>query len=451
MKIALVFPPVVLKHRYAHNVGDAGGNLPPLGLLHIAAILEKHQHTVKIMDAPVENWDLDQVLDQIALFAPDLVGVSSLTCLAEKTKLLCQGIRERNPQIKIFVGGPHPTAMPKQSLEETQADLVITGEAESVIADLVNNFDQYAQKKIVNAGKVEDLDQLPYPARHLIDLNKYTALPNNYKLTPNSIHVVTSRGCPYPCTFCFDAKTGFRQRSVEHVMGELKELKNKYNALEISFWDDTFTIKRSWMMAFCEAMIQEKMSLKWGCYSRLNLVDAELLKKMKEAGCWTIFFGIESGNQDLLDNIKKLMTLQQMKEKVRLVQSLGIEIRGSFMLGIPGETPAKAEKTIKFAIELEPDYAQFSLMTPYPGTALHKEIPKWGTLIEEYNDFHGWSPVFIPYGYKDAAELKTIHKQAFKRFYMRPKYVFKKFLGVRSLTDIKRYWKGLRFVVGMAR
>lgn len=447
----LIFPPVVLEKRYATDVGDAGGNLPPLGLLNMAAILEEHHHQVTIVDAPVENLDLEQILERIASWAPDFIGVSALTFLAEKTKILCHRIRQQNPRIKIFVGGPHPTVMPQQVLDDTQADVVISGEAETIIADLIDHFDQYASKKIINAGKVADLDQLPFPARHLMNLKKYTALPNNYKLTPNSIHVVTSRGCPYPCTFCFDAGTSFRQRSVPHVIRELKELKSKYNVIEIAFWDDTFTFNRAWAMEFCEAMIKEKMRLKWGCITRLNLVDAELLKKMKAAGCWTIFFGIESGNQELLDNIKKRMTVQQMKEKVRLVQSCGIEIRGSFMLGMPGETPAMAEKTIQFAIELDPDYAQFSLTTPYPGTELYKEIPKWGKLIEEYNEFHGWSPVFIPHGYKDAVELKAVHKQAFKRFYLRPKYVLKKVAGIRTLTDIKRYWKGLFFVLGMTR
>ena len=233
-------------------------------------------------------------------------------------------------------------------------------------------------------------------------------------------------------------------------MEELNELKQKYKVIEIAFWDDTFTVNRQWVMEFCDRMIQDKMNLKWGCYSRLNLVDKELLAKMKKAGCWTIFFGIESGNQELLDNIKKLMTVEEMRQKVRLVQSVGIEIRGSFMLGIPGETPEMAKKTIKFAVELDPDYAQFSLVTPYPGTQLYKEVNKWGTLKEEYNEFHGWSPVFVPKGYKDADELRKLHKEAFRRFYFRPKYVLKKIWGIRTKTDIERYWKGLRFVMGMS-
>lgn len=451
MKIMLIFPPLVLKHRYSHDIGDAGGNLPPLGLLHIAAVLEKDQHEVEILDSPVENLDLEQVLERIQKFSPDFVGISAITALAEKTKALCSSIRQKLPGIKIFVGGPHPTIRPEEVLEQTEVDLVITDEAENVIMDVIKNFEKHAAKKILHAGKVKDLDALPYPARHLIDLKKYTALPNNYKVTPHSIHVVTSRGCPYPCTFCFDANSGFRQRSVSNVIAELKMLKQSYNAKEISFWDDTFTVNRKWVMAFCDAMIQEKMNLWWGCYSRLNLVDKELLAKMKQAGCWTMFFGIESGNQDLLDNIKKLMTLEQLKEKVRLVQSFGIEIRGSFMLGMPGETPEKARNTIKFAIDLNPTYAQFTVTTPFPGTELYKTVDQWGTLSQEYTDYNEWTPVFVPKGYKNGEEVKAMQAEAFRKFYFRPRLILRKLLSVHSVADFARLWKGFRFVLGMSR
>ena len=451
MKIILIFPPLVLERRYSHDVGDAGGNLPPLGLLHIASILEKEGHEVLIVDSPVENLDLSQVLERIASFRPNFAGISAITSLAGKTAALCKGIREKFPEIKIFIGGPHPTVLPEQVLEETGADVVITEEAEAVIADLIKNFSEHEKKKIVHGGKVKDLDSLPWPARHLIDLKKYTALPNNYKRTPNSIHVVTSRGCPYPCTFCFDASSGFRQRSVNNVISELKFLKEKHHAVEISFWDDTFTVNRKWVMEFCDAMIQEKMDLVWGCYSRLNLVDAELLDKMKKAGCWTMFFGIESGNQELLDNIKKKMTVEQMKEKVRLVQSFGIEIRGSFMVGMPGETPEMARKTIKYAIDLDPTYAQFTVTTPFPGTELYKTVEQWGTLSKEYTDYNEWTPVFVPKGYKNAEEVRAIQAEAFRRFYYRPKLILRKVLAIRSFSDLRRYWKGFRFVVGMAK
>ncbi|OGR84183.1 MAG: hypothetical protein A2902_00035 [Elusimicrobia bacterium RIFCSPLOWO2_01_FULL_64_13] len=446
----LIFPPLLLEHRYAHDVGDAGGNLPPLGLLHIASVLEQGGHEVRIVDAPTENLDLEETLERVGGFRPDFVGISAITSLAEKTKGLCAAIRGKFPEVRIFVGGPHPSILPDEVLAQTRADVVITEEAESVILDLVENFPEHARKRIVRAGKVKDLDSLPFPARHLIDLSRYTALPNNYKRTPNSIHVVTSRGCPYPCTFCFDANSGFRQRSAANVIAELKMLKEKYGAREISFWDDTFTVNRKWVMEFCDAMIREDMDLVWGCYSRLNLVDRELLAKMKAAGCWTMFFGIESGAQEMLDNIKKKMTVEQMKEKVRLVQSFGIEIRGSFMVGMPGETPELARKTIRYAIDLEPTYAQFTITTPFPGTELYGEAEKWGTLRKEYSAFNEWTPVFVPKGYKDAEEVKAIQAEAFRRFYFRPKFILKKVLSIRSWTDLTRYWKGFRFILGMS-
>ena len=238
---------------------------------------------------------------------------------------------------------------------------------------------------------------------------------------------------------------------MENVIAELKMLKEKYNAREISFWDDTFTVNRNWVMEFCKTMVRENMDLAWGCYSRLNLVDKELLAHMKQAGCWTMFFGIESGNQELLDNIKKKMTVEQMKEKVRLVQSFGIEIRGSFMVGMPGETPEMGRKTIQYAIDLEPSYAQFTVTTPFPGTELYKTVEQWGTLRKTWSEYNEWTPVFVPKGYKNAEEVRAMQAEAFRRFYFRPKFVLKKLMSIRSWSDLNRYIKGFRFVLGMTK
>ena len=449
-KVLFIFPPLLMDARFSHDVGDAGGNQPPLGLLIMSAILEKAGHKVGIVDAPVENLNLEDVLARVEKFGPDFVGVSGITQLAEKNTLLCRKLRERFPQVKLFIGGPHPTVMPEEVLAQTGVDLVITDEAETIIQDVIERFGEFEQKKIVHAGKVKDLDSLPLPARHLIDLKRYTALPNNYKRSPNAIHIITSRGCPYLCTFCFDAKTGFRRRSVEHVMAELRHVKEKYQAVEISFWDDLFTGDRKWVMDLCDRMIAENLDLVWSCVTRLNLVDAELLKKMKSAGCWNLLFGIESGNDELLKNINKLMTTKEMKEKVRLVQSIGIQIRGSFILGLPGETPAMGRKTIDYAIDLDVDYAHFSIATPYPGTELNKTADQWGTLTQEYSDYSLWIPVFVPKGYKDQAELKAVHAEAFRRFYLRPKFILRKLLSIRNPTDVARITRGFRLFLGFA-
>ena len=339
--------------------------------------------------------------------------------------------------------------MPQEVANEMRADIVISEEADGVIADVVNNLEEYKKKRIVRAGKVMNLDSLPFPARHLVDMKKYSSLPNTYKKDPHTFQVITSRGCPFTCTFCHDARGVFRQRSVENVIAELKELKEKYAISEVAFWDDIFTLNKQWVYKFCEEM--EKLNMVWSCYTRLDLIDEPLLRAMKKAGCWNIFFGIEAGSQELLDNIKKKMTVEQMKEKVKLVKRVGIAIRGSFMIGLPGETPEKARQTIQFAIDLDPDYAQFTITTPYPGTELWKTAEQFGTLdrSQNFTDWNEWQPVFVPNGYKSGQELLDIHKEAFRRFYRRPKYMAKRAMKIRSFAELKKNLKGLRVVYAM--
>ncbi len=449
MKILLIFPPQNLNERYARDMGDVGGFLPPLGLCYMAAILERDGHEVKIMDCPVNKYTISDILTEITNFNPIVIGIAAITALANVTRELCDVIKNQFSGKYIILGGPHPTIMPNEVSSEMNADIIIQGEADNIISEVIKNLDEYKQKRIVKAGIVMKLDSMPFPARHLLDMSKYTSLPNTYKISPNTFQMVTSRGCPFTCTFCHDAKGVFRQRSVENVIQEMKLLKERYKVKEIAFWDDIMTLNKAWVYKFCEAQEKEKIGIVWSCYTRLDLIDEPLLRAMKKAGCWNIFFGIESGSQELLDNIKKKMTLEQLTSQVKLVKKVGIEIRGSFMVGLPGETPEKARQTIQFAIDLDPDYAQFTIATPYPGTELWNTAEKWGTLDKDFRKFSEWQPVFVPKGYKNAEELLAIHKEAFKRFYMRPKFIFKRIIKIRSIADVKKNLKGLRVVSAM--
>ena len=448
MKVVLIFPPQSLQERYSHDVGNVGGFLPPLGLCYMAAVLERDGHNVKLMDCPANSYTKLDIINYIREFKPDVIGIAAITSLADITKELCSIIRQIDPKITIVLGGPHPTIMPQEVSKEMDADIIIVEEADNIICDVLKDLEKYKTQRIVNAGKVKDLDTIPLPALHLLDMSKYSSLPNTYKTSPKTFQMVTSRGCPYTCTFCNDALGKFRQRSVENVINEIQHWKKIYNIKEIAFWDDILTLNKAWMYKFCEAIGKE--NIVWSCYTRLDLVDEPLLRAMKKAGCWNIFFGIESGDDQLLKNITKRMTVEEMKKQVRVVQKVGIVIRGSFMLGLPGETPELGRKTIQYAIELEPDYTQFSITTPYPGTQLWKDYEKWGTLDKNFKEYHGWRPVFLPYGYKSRDELLAIHKEAFKKFYMRPKYIMKRIAKMRSLNDIKRNISGLRMIKGFA-
>ena len=452
MKIMLIFPPLTVSERYASkNVGDVGGYLPPLGLLYMAAVLENSGHEVKVLDCPVNNYTIDNVLRFIDEFQPDWVGMAAVTVLINRVIELNKLIHEKFPKVKILIGGPHATIRPKETSEQTGADIVITNEVEDVLVDILENYDKkYKRIKIVEGKPVLNIDRLPFPARHLIDMKLYTSLPNNYKRDPYAVHMVTTRGCPYTCTFCASANGIFRQRSVENVVAEIKHLQKTYDTKEIVFWDDIFTLNKYWISKFCDTLISEGIDIAWSCESRLDLITEEMVNKMAKAGCWNMFFGIESGNQDILNNIKKRTNLDLIRRGVKYVKASGIEVRGSFMLGLPGETPEKARNTIKFAIELDPDYAQFSITTPYPGTELYKTIDQWGILNENFDNFHNWSPVFIPKGYKNSEELQAMQREAFRRFYLRPKYIARRLSKIRSLDDVKRNLKGARMIFGFA-
>ena len=448
MKVLLIFPPYSVNERYAKDVGNVGGHLPPLGLCYMASMLEKSGHEVQIMDCPVMRYTIEDIHRRIRDFKPDIVGLGAVTMLIDRVIALTKGIKKEFPSQLVVIGGPHPTKVPQDTLEKTGCDIVIQGEAEIAFTEIANNPQAHLEKKIVKGTLIRDLDSMPYPARHLLDMSVYTSLPNNYKKDKHVFQMLTTRGCTYSCTFCASANGMFRQRSVGNVIGEIKQLIEQYNIKEVVFWDDIFTFNKKWIVEFCNALKKENIDIAWSCYTRLDLINDEIVKAMKEAGCWNIFFGIESGNQDILDNIKKKMNLELIRKGMETLKKNDIEVRGSFMIGLPGETPEKARKTIQLAIDLDVDYAQFSITTPYPGTELYDTAERWGTLNKDYKDYHGWVPVFVPHGYKNAEELQAIHREAFRRFYLRPGYILKRMMKLRSMNDLKRNLDGLRLVLG---
>lgn len=230
----------------------------------------------------------------------------------------------------------------------------------------------------------------------------------------------------------------------------LMTLKSKYNMKEISFWDDTMTVNKKWLEKFCNCLIENKVNVTWTCYSRVDTVNLEILKLMKKAGCWNIFYGYESGNQQLLDNINKGITLEQIRNANKWTKEAGIEVRASFMIALPGETPEMAKKTIDFAIELEPEYAQFSITTPYPGTKLYETAKQSGKLRDDFSKYNMWEVVYVPEGYIDEKQIVAIEKLAMRKFYFRFRFIFEKIKRVRSFEDIRRYINGLKMAIGFA-
>jgi radical SAM superfamily enzyme YgiQ (UPF0313 family) len=267
------------------------------------------------------------------------------------------------------------------------------------------------------------------------------------------MHMISSRGCPYNCIYCSSQSTfgkKYRHHSVKRILEELELLINKHGAKEVYFLDDLFTLNKEWVNELCNNIIQRKISEKilWSCNTRTNLIDLPTLENMKKAGCWQIHFGIESGSQRLLDLIKKGTTLQQSRDAIKLCRKAGIQTRAYFMLGLPSETKEESLKTIEFAKEIDPDYAKFSLTTPYPGTELFDIVKKEGNLKSESWDLYktmgglgsNTERPYVPEG-RTSKELNELQKKAHKDFFLRPRIILRFILNIKSIEELKIYAK----------
>jgi len=478
MDILFISPPLSVDERYGKSVGNAGGHLPPLGLAALAAFAREKGKTVNVIDSLVYNYSLDQVLDIVKKYPPKVVCLSAITAVFNRSIECAERIQREFPDTLIVLGGHHATISPIKIMQESNCfDLLVFGEGELTLMDILEKYEKkHLNKKEFLSDKkllatiegavfkingeitknkpredIPNLDDLPFAARDLLPMERYIPLPNQYKRLP-SIHMLAIRGCVFSCDFCSNPAifgNKFRARSPKKVVEEIKHLIKTYGAKEISFWDDLFTINKKWTEDVCDELLKEGIDITWTCYARADCVNERILQKMAKAGCWNIFYGLETGNQQLLDNINKRLKVQQMRDAVKWTKAAGIEIRASFMIGLPGETPELGEQTIDFAVELDPDYAQFCINTPFPGTKLYETASQWGTLDQSnFDKYTIWEPVFLPFGYKNKEQLMKLNKKAFRKFYLRPKYILGRLKKIRSIEDVKRYAKGARFVLG---
>ncbi|MFH1721206.1 MAG: radical SAM protein [Candidatus Altiarchaeota archaeon] len=481
LDILLVYPPLSVDERYGQrDVGDVGGHLPPLGILSLAAVLRNEGYSVDVIDSLINGWGLEEVNKYIGEKKPKVIGLSAITPIFHRAVECADSIKKKFPDTLILLGGHHVTIMSEEDRKRYKCfDIGVVGEGEVTIIELMKSLKQekYDQKAFLHNYKklknidgiyfhkdgeievtktralIKDLDSLPFPARDFVPIEKYIPLPNQYKRKP-VVHMVVIRGCPYNCSFCsnnaiFGRK--IRARSPKKVVDEISTLKKRYGAREISFWDDMMTTNKDWMNEFCDDLIGRNVDITWTCYARADSVTKPLLQKMREAGCWNIFFGFESGDQQLLDNINKGITLADIRNANRWCKEVGIEVRASFMIALPGETPELGQKTIDFAKELNPEYAQFCITTPYPGTKLFDDAEKWGSKSIDYSKYNCWEPVFIPHGYQNKEQIAKLEKKANRDFYFRPKTIINLLLHLRSWEDVKRYFKGFRFLLGFMK
>jgi radical SAM superfamily enzyme YgiQ (UPF0313 family) len=415
---------------------------PPLGLAYLAAVSEAADHEVQVHDGDVEDRPLADVL---GTFQPEVVGITANTTQimsawrdADLVKALIAA--------PVVLGGPHPTTMPEESAAKPFVDVVIRGEGEATWLALLDaglrpeGLDGITYRS--DEGKVvsepdrapipaAELNDLPLPAWHLFRLERYTNLqPTVDHVNGASLPILTSRGCPYRCSYCSQiGPRRWRARSVDSIVAEWRWLVEEQGAAEIGVLDDSFNIDRARVLALCERLVAEGLNqVPWIMINgiRANLADEEVLGAMKRAGCKRAAFGVESGNQAILDTVvDKHLTLEQVRAAFRAARAVGMETIGFFIVGLPGETEETMEDTIRFAIELDPVVANFSIATPFPGTAMYETVKAGGQILaDDWDDFvffEGKARFEMPGLPAELVERKW--KEAYRRFYLRPRRI----------------------------
>lgn len=384
------------------------GFSPPFGLLYLGAILERANHKVEIIEFDSynnRNFDSrqEQLVREIIDKKPDLIGITCMTAHAKIVKKLIPAFLKIKKEILIIAGGPHATALPEDILN-VGADMVCLGEGEGTILRIIDYYQGRIRKEEINGiaykdsndktvinAKVdyEDITQIPFPAYHLVNMKHYLA--RNYSIRGYWLRngwLLTSRGCPGRCTFCASVIThGYpiRERNIDDVVKELKFLKEKYKIEGFWILDDTFTVRAERVAEFCSKLRESDLKLKWGCQARVNCFNEKQAAELKKSGCLQVDFGVESGSQTILNNLKKGITVEQSKNAFKICKKHKLRALATFMIGIPGETKEDIQKTKELLREIKPDYAGFFFTTPYPGTELYRQTlrNKWLDLDDD--------------------------------------------------------------------
>ena len=470
MKIMLIAPPYSKDQIFRKSMKNLGAVLPPLGLAYMAAMLEKHSHEVKIIDGPamaaILNYSFEELKKDIIEFNPNLVGISASTSQMDHAKKALQIVKENNSGCITILGGALISADPNALLQFNDVDYGVYGEADLTFPEILKKIEakekiegsegiiwrENGNVKFLKPKTITDLDEIPMPARHLLNMKIYRPSPANYRRLPATT-MMTSRGCPYQCIFCSKPTVGtaFRTHSAKRVVDEIEHLIKDYGIKDIQMFDDTFTLLPERTIDICKGIIERKLDIGWNCMTRVDKINIDITKLMKKAGCYEIGFGIESGSDRVLKLIKKGVTKDQIRRGVKLAKDVGIDVRGFFMMGFPTEIREEVLETIEFAKELGVDVAQFMVSTPYPGTEMWEIAKMHGEIDDDWNSFTFYAPSKIPFTSKllDQEDIVALYKKAYRSFYLRPKFILKQLLSIRSFTDIQRRWIAVKGVLGL--
>src|SRR3989344_9677800 len=431
------------------KVKEVVPNGASLTLATIAASILEAGHDVQVIDLGNFINPNTALKEKLESYKPDAIGVTASTPLFGKAVEVVQVAKNFNDKIIAIAGGPHVSGYPKESLEKSKLDVAVLGEGDLTIVDILKDLSfskikgiAYKDKKgnvIINEPRllIENLDEIPLPAWHLFDISKCVVPKFAARHSPVG-WLESSRGCPYGCIYCTKSifQRTFRVKSVERVISEIEHLK-KFGFKEFHIADDCFTMDMKRAEEICDEIIKRKLNVPWVALTgvRVDRVDGNLLRKMKDAGCYRLFFGIESGNQGILKRIKKNINLEQVRGAVKMANDAGIEAWGSFMICLPGETEKTMQDTIDFAKSLDLDMAKVTITIPLPATELYNEYVNKGLMLnEDWSKFNMYTPARELYKHENLEwdVIEKYYKKFYREFYFRPRYLWH-----RLVNDIK--------------
>ena len=467
-KILLINPPYNLEV-YKENKNFSVH--PPVGLAYLASFIKKYGYEVEIIDANALNISKEELIDIIVDHPSMIIGFTSVTATINLVCRICDKIKEKSDKV-LIIGGQHATFKAEEILTGCKSiDYIVRGEGEMTLLRLLHRLKinktakgltgitYYENNKIItNPARppITDINKIPFPAWELLPRSKYRL--NGFQdigfQGEQLGKLISTRGCPNKCTFCSSAHFWGkpRFRNVDNIFEELVYLTQKLKVKHIDFMDDCLTIPVSRFRELCNRIIESNLNFKWSCYSRVQNINEELVQLMKKAGCFMVLLGIESGNQEIINSIKKNITLEQVTNAVKLFKKYDIDCLGFFMIGLPDDTEATVHETVNFAKKLNLDFPFFSVTTPFPGTELYDWFMSNNLAPHnfQWNQLSTHGTTVYRTKNLSSEEIKKLYDYAIKKCYLNPAFIMKLFINViKNPYKFTRYWKLFRTFINV--
>lgn len=471
MNIVFLNPSLSHKELYGEwDLSDVKSYSVPLGILFLASLARKKGHQASIVDAQALGLSSEQTVQTALSLLPDIVAITAMTISIHRAGEIASRIKKIAPGIKIFVGGSHMTAVPEETMKLFNSfDIGVLGEGEETFSELLDTF--VSRKDLVNIQGtairnngtivinkprefIKDLDSLCFPAWDLVpDIKTHYRLSIFGTTKRMSMGFVTSRGCPGKCTFCDTSVFGHRLRchSAGYVTEMVKQLNREYGITDFLFYDDLFVGNKKRLLEFCDILNKDKLKISWSCCARVDYVSPDILKVMKESGCWLIEYGLESGSQKILDFMKKGIKIEQVIRAIQWTKQAKILAKGNFIFGNPLETRETLRESIDFAIKLRLDYFQHTFLTPLPGSEVYNIAEAYGSFDKDWRNTNTFKVSFVPKGLT-SEDLVYYSKLAWRKFYLRPLILWQEILKlknpaafIRLLTAVRAFLKSAIF------